>query len=138
MIDSCSTSITWNSGILPEKEFHGLLDRERERASRNQHPVSLVLVETLPVKESPERFMRMLRSMHERIRQVDAIGWFDQGRIGIILPYTTSEGAFRLVSDLSLYVKDPALPMRSQVFSFVSGEFLNNDNIKLESSGVSM
>jgi len=74
-------------GVRSREEFRKALARERAGSDRNEHGFSLLVFDggfagnTAGVRE----FARVLT---RRIRQNDEIGWFDQQRLGVRLPYT--------------------------------------------------
>ena len=80
-------------GINSRKEFYKIIDRERERANRNNHKVSLLVfnLESFP-DNSNERKLLIKNIIMEK-RKVDELGWYDKHSIGVILPYTSSRGA---------------------------------------------
>jgi hypothetical protein len=59
--------------------------------------VVLVNIDGLRNRSIGEEF---LHDVVRRIREIDLIGWFDPKSIGLILPYTSSAGARKLVDDI--------------------------------------
>ncbi len=110
--------------LLSRVQFRELLERERERASRNGHAVALVLIDTDGLQMSALRLRLIAETLNSRIRQVDEVGWFDDRRIGIILPYTTKEGALHLAEDLSQRFQRRGVDPSIEVYTFFSEEFL--------------
>lgn len=87
--------------IYAEKEFHRVLERERERANRNNHQFSLIVFDfELPVIDQAKTRI-FLKKIIRRLRIIDEIGWYGAKRIGIILPYTSKKGARQLTESLS-------------------------------------
>jgi len=43
---------------------------------------------------------QLLDNIKSTVREIDKIGWYDSRRIGILLPYTTGEGAYKMVEKL--------------------------------------
>jgi PleD family two-component response regulator len=41
-----------------------------------------------------------LQKVFHRVRRIDEIGWYGQNRIGIILPYTSAQGAQKFAESL--------------------------------------
>ncbi len=114
------------NGILPEVAFRRLVEHERERADRNQHQFSLVLFnsETFDTDNSITR--HIIGIIARRVRNVDELGWYDEKRLGIILPYTSTEGATRLIENLfdSLDTEIPK-PV-CDIFTYPSKKFTDN------------
>jgi hypothetical protein len=78
---------------LSEASFRRTLDFERERALRNDHEYSLVLLDLSSFIDNEEKVNHLIESIAQRIRVVDEFGWHDRKRIGVILPYTPKKGA---------------------------------------------
>jgi lipopolysaccharide/colanic/teichoic acid biosynthesis glycosyltransferase len=71
--------------------FSEILVRERSRAERSGRPVSLVVFELEGM--TAEEATDLLRTLIGTVRLTDEIGWFDESRIGAVLPDTPPEGA---------------------------------------------
>jgi hypothetical protein len=105
--------------LLPSgPEFLRLIDRERERANRNQHCVSLVLISLAELRGASQPVERIIRSIQTRIRRVDEVGWYDAGRLGILLPYTNRTGACRLTADIVERLGPTPSQFTTEVFTF--------------------
>jgi hypothetical protein len=76
-----------------ESEFREKLKIERSRTHRNSHEFSLILLKLEPLQLSQKKINMMLENIQSRIRDIDNIGWYDKQNIGIILPYTSAQGA---------------------------------------------
>lgn len=85
--------------LYPPGEFRRLIVKERDRAGRHNAPFSLVLIQT-EGRGRPETPGAAVAPILRRLRTVDEIGWFDDDRLGILLPYTTRAGALQLVECL--------------------------------------
>lgn len=86
--------------IFPEAEFRAILEQERARADRNDHQFSLVVFDIIQPTGKKVGTRRMMQKISGRIRSIDKIGWYDNQRIGIILPYTSGEGATKLAETI--------------------------------------
>jgi hypothetical protein len=86
--------------IYPEAEFRAILEQERARADRNDHQFSLIVFDIIQPTGKKVGTQRMMQKIFGRIRSIDKIGWFDNQRIGIILPYTSGEGAAKLAETI--------------------------------------
>jgi lipopolysaccharide/colanic/teichoic acid biosynthesis glycosyltransferase len=80
-------------------DFRTALTRERARADRTEHEFSVLVLEGQAVRNT-QLATDLIDTLSKRIRTVDEIGWFDKGRIGIILPDTKSNGAVKLAQDI--------------------------------------
>jgi hypothetical protein len=87
--------------IYSEKDFVQILERERERANRNNHSFSLVVFDLRFFHPFPSATNKLIKKITFRMRRIDEIGWYRQRQIGIILPYTNFQGAGRFVESLN-------------------------------------
>lgn len=86
--------------IHSQKEFVRVIERERERANRNKHHFSLIILE-LGLKDlKKDKTNIFISKIGKRIRIIDEIGWYGQNRVGVILPYTSSNGAREFIESL--------------------------------------
>ena len=86
--------------ICSEQDFRRILELERERADRNQHDFSLILLDTKVFNGNNEAIGKMTEKILRRMRKIDQIGWHDSDRIGILLPYTPFQGACELAEEI--------------------------------------
>ena len=86
--------------LCSEEEFIRIIENERARAERNDHCFSLVLFDTGAIGLKPGTIGQFVQRITRRIRQVDQIGWYDNQRIGLILPYTSNVGACQLAAHI--------------------------------------
>src|SRR5437867_1179661 len=84
------------TGVLSREDFHRALAQERARADRTEHQFSVVLLHGGGLQRSGAAG-DLIDKIANRIRVIDQIGWFDERRIGLILPNTSSNGARKLV-----------------------------------------
>ena len=87
------------AGVRSREEFRKALARERAGSDRNGHGFSLLVFDGGLVS-NPAAVREFARVFTRRIRQIDEIGWFDQQRLGVLLPYTSASGAKALALDL--------------------------------------
>jgi PleD family two-component response regulator len=91
-------------GLCNVESFHRALENERYRSDRSNHQYSLVVFE-LPFGEKiTDAFQSAIRQIRTRIRTVDGIGWYDEKRLGIILPYTPREGAKKIAEEICNFI----------------------------------
>ena len=86
--------------LRSEEEFIRIIENERARAERNDHCFSLILFDTVAIGLKPGTVRQFVQRITHRIRQVDQIGWYDNQRIGLILPYTSNVGACQLAAHI--------------------------------------
>jgi hypothetical protein len=80
-------------GINSRKDFYRIIERERERANRNNHQVSLVIFNLESFPGHGKESKQLIRNIIKEKRKIDELGWYQKYRVGVILPYTTSHGA---------------------------------------------
>ena len=74
-----------------EEDFQKKLTIEQKRSEYNDQEFSLIL---LNVNSSPRhKVNKLIKEIHSRIRTIDIIGKYDQECIGVIMPYTSENGA---------------------------------------------
>jgi len=80
-------------GINSRRDFFKIIGRERERANRNNHQVSLIVfnLESFPDNSSQRKLL--IRNIIREKREIDELGWYNKHSVGVILPYTSSNGA---------------------------------------------
>jgi hypothetical protein len=81
------------SGIHSRKEFYRIIERERERAGRNNHQVSMIVFNLELFPDNSQESRQLVKNIIKEKRSIDEIGWYDKTRVGVILPYTSSHGA---------------------------------------------
>jgi PleD family two-component response regulator len=98
------------NSIFSEDEFRSIIERERARADRTDQHFSLIILDLGFPDESHHATHHILQKVFRRVRRIDEIGWYGQNRIGIILPYTSAQGAQKfaesLCSSFSLTTKE--------------------------------
>jgi hypothetical protein len=96
--------------IASKNKFYKIIERERERVNRNGHDVSLVLFDLDMFIGNAKEKKSLINKINLNIRSVDEIGWYDEHRFGVILPYTSSYGArefsTRILQSLNLIMPD--------------------------------
>jgi hypothetical protein len=86
--------------LCSEESFHQVLEKERYRSDRSDHHYSLLVFSLYFENKKTAALQKAVRRIQERIRTVDTFGWYDEKRLGIILPYTTKEGAEKLAEEI--------------------------------------
>ena len=80
-------------GILSRKSFYKIIERERERANRNNHQVSLVVFNLESFPDDGKESKQLVENIIKEKRKIDEVGWYKKYNVGVILPYTSSHGA---------------------------------------------
>jgi lipopolysaccharide/colanic/teichoic acid biosynthesis glycosyltransferase len=98
-------------GLLPPASFHDLLRKERSRSNRDGSDFSLVLYNVRTEALDHRAVDLVARSIRERMRSIDQIGWFNEQSIGVLLPVTNLQGARRFANRVceSTKVRGPSL-----------------------------
>jgi lipopolysaccharide/colanic/teichoic acid biosynthesis glycosyltransferase len=87
--------------IIQSKEsFRASVIRERQRVDRNQHLFSLLIFTVGEQNSNGVIAQQLAHLLAERIRSTDEAGWFDDKHIGVILPYTCTDGAYKLAEEI--------------------------------------
>ena len=99
-----------HSNLASKKRFYKTIEREKERVNRNGHDVSMVLFDLTLFKGNSDERKNLIGKINHSIRSVDEIGWYDKHKVGVILPYTSSNGArefsARICRSLNLIMPD--------------------------------
>ncbi|RJP82036.1 MAG: GGDEF domain-containing protein [Desulfobacteraceae bacterium] len=77
-----------------EEAFHQKLKIECKRSAYNEQEFSLILLKLNAARSGQEkRIRKLIRKIHHWIRDIDIVGRYDTESIGVIMPYTSEEGA---------------------------------------------
>ncbi|MFI4860391.1 MAG: sugar transferase [Phycisphaerales bacterium JB063] len=74
-------------------QLNRMLERERARADRSGHELSLILLGLDSRKSTPDDLAKLIAVVERRCRITDDIGEFDRKTVFILLPDTVSQGA---------------------------------------------
>ena len=86
--------------IQSQESFRASIIHERQRVDRNQHILSLLLFTVGKQNTNGVIAQQLAHLLAERIRSTDEVGWFDNKRIGVILPDTCADGAYKLANEI--------------------------------------
>lgn len=90
--------------LLPAPHFLQRIREERNRSDRSGRPFSLVLI-PVPAAGQPEEeadlFYRAIQAFARTVRLSDIWGWYQEERIGLILPDTSKAQAWQVVDRLT-------------------------------------
>ncbi|MGA8753755.1 sugar transferase [Candidatus Deferrimicrobium sp.] len=86
--------------VYSSRDFSSIIHRERDRSDRTGQGFSLVIFEVGTGKNRSDSVRNLVPILTHRVRSTDAVGWFEDGRIGVILPHTTTESAWKFVANV--------------------------------------
>ena len=81
-------------------EFASILHRERDRADRTGQEFSMAVFEVGNGMRKTHAARNLVPILTHQIRSTDAIGWLADGRIGVVLPHTRPENAWKFVANV--------------------------------------
>jgi lipopolysaccharide/colanic/teichoic acid biosynthesis glycosyltransferase len=110
--------------LLPQKHFENALRRERLRADRNSTRFSLLTL-TFGRRDGATIFDAAAEVLESRIRATDLPGWHKDRTMGIVLPDTEAEGAWKLADDLRQLMEAKGISPRFSVYAYPT--FSGND-----------
>ena len=114
---------TGHRGLRCREIFQVILDRERSRADRNNHELSLLIFALCDVRNE-KRVAALLRALKTRARTIDRFGWFNDGQIGVILPNTNHKGAAKFAHDVcEMTIDRKSVPPDFKVYTYPSSWF---------------
>ena len=127
MFISLTKIVSWDGGrvktkgVCSNQKFLESIDTERLRSDRSGLEFSLI---TLDIRQlSVEKQIgHIVNAINRRIRKIDSVGWCDNHLIGILLPYTSRKGAYKLSEDLYELIKSvsPNLYLRVHTYPLAS------------------
>ena len=106
-----------------KEAFQRAVEKERYRSDRSNQTYSLLILSLAIKSEADERIHQAIAMIRERIRTIDEIGWYEENQLGIILPFTSMEGADRLADEICGIVTahlEPAECIACELFSYDS------------------
>jgi PleD family two-component response regulator len=86
--------------IYERSEFHKQIELERNRVLRNNHQFSLIIFRFNENNDKIFIIEHLAQKISKRVRQIDQIGWYDNNRLGLLLPDTASAGAQVIANDI--------------------------------------
>jgi hypothetical protein len=106
--------------IYSRREFRESIDRECERIVRYHSRFSLAIFEVGSRYENSTSIHRFVRTIHQRFRNTDEIGWYRQSQIGVMMPLTPLEGAWQLAGQISNSCSSFTAPPPFTIYSYPS------------------
>ncbi len=113
--------------IRPASEFQRLLDRERSRCDRTGEEFSVVIFTPSDPRTRSDVLHHLARSLSRRLRRTDDAGWMGVDRLGVLLPCTLAQGAWKVADGTCLgFPAGLPLPV-CEVYSYPSGPWQGGD-----------
>lgn len=106
--------------ICSHADFFSLIEFERSRSHRVQKPFSVILIDIDQQNDYLINVELIVNDILKRIRKIDQLGWYDNNRIGILLPNTDHNGANVIIEDLTKKIDDKRIKIRFDTFSYPS------------------
>jgi lipopolysaccharide/colanic/teichoic acid biosynthesis glycosyltransferase len=106
--------------LSSRRQFQASLRRERLRADRNLTQLSLVTLSLGRRSGDLKSFSIIADVLEARVRGTDEAGWFAKRTIGIILPDTPVDGAWKLVDDLRSLLAKRGISPQFSVYAYPS------------------
>jgi lipopolysaccharide/colanic/teichoic acid biosynthesis glycosyltransferase len=86
--------------LLDEEAFRIEAARERVRTDRAGSPLAILVIELPDDRSSARDFLYLSRLLARRLRITDTAGFLTDRRVGVLLPDTSSAGAWKVASDI--------------------------------------
>ncbi len=106
--------------IYSADDFYEVLERERARADRSNQCFSLVVFNVGLPGTNGDNARRVVSILASRVRVSDEIGWFDKRCIGVILPDTSAEGAWKLADEVCQEINGTTQTSFCSVYTYPS------------------
>ena len=107
-------------------EFASILNRERDRADRTGQEFSLAVFEVGNGKRKTHAARDLVPILTQRMRSTDAIGRLADGRIGVVLPHTRPECAWKFIANVRK-VYNGSAPPECVVYAYPSSWLPGDD-----------
>lgn len=101
------------------EDFRDILERERARAERTGQEFSVVVFDARRQNGAGVACLKDLaHALASRVRASDEIGWFSDTSIGVALPATSAEGAWKFADDVSTRADSSAPSLDRTVYTY--------------------
>lgn len=109
-------SVPSSEFVVGSDELRRLVLRERARSDRTGSSLSLILVDGGGDRALEDQLDTWASGISNRVRCTDAVGWYDNRTIGIVLTETDHEGALIVIRQLRSHLPADAGKARWRVF----------------------
>jgi lipopolysaccharide/colanic/teichoic acid biosynthesis glycosyltransferase len=86
--------------ILTPEQMNIAIHRESARADRNTGEFALVLFRVRSRERGALSTARLAKTVLNRVRATDDVGWYDENHLGVLLPDTAANGAWRFADQI--------------------------------------
>jgi lipopolysaccharide/colanic/teichoic acid biosynthesis glycosyltransferase len=104
--------------MYPPAIFQALLRHERSRSDRDGSEFSLVVLNVTEMNPGDRGIHQIVRTIQEKMRSIDEVGWLDAQSIGILLPVTKAAGGHGFAHRLSEAIPTPPSPVPWTVYTY--------------------
>lgn len=111
------------------KKMQRILILQRALADRHGREFSLVAF-SLPDSESCEADVcRLASALLGRCRSTDVVGWLSENQIGVVLPFTSGEAAWKFADNACKIMAETSIHQKCNVYTYPS-DWLQKDGCK--------
>ena len=106
--------------IYSAEEFRAILERERARADHDSYEFSLAIFHAESMDSGHTNVRGLSCVITQRMRYTDKVGWFNRRCIGLLLPGTSADGAWKLAHEISKSISQKASPPACMIYTYPS------------------
>ena len=86
--------------MLTAEQMNIAIHRETARADRSGGEFALVLFRVRKKDHTALSTVRLAKTVLGRVRATDDVGWYDENHLGVLLPDTSANGAWRFADQV--------------------------------------
>lgn len=86
--------------VFPVDDFQRIVSIERCRVNRNGGSFALIVFNLEKSQFKNHLLLKLAKGIQDRARISDQLGWYDHGRLALMLPETSARGAQTFIADL--------------------------------------
>lgn len=106
--------------LYSREVFLALVEHERRRADRTGEGFSVVSFDVRRAGSDGHVFRRLYDTLRERVRSTDAVGWFDEGWLGVLLVDTPARNAGFFIRDVFERLGDAGRTLACRTYAYPS------------------
>ena len=106
--------------LQTQSDLKNIILRERARSDRHNHEFSIIVIDIEKFDQNNGVLDHFVQLLGSRLRMIDEVGWYDQNKIAIVLPYTTSEDAVQVAEDVTKIINSDIPAHFSKILSYPS------------------
>jgi len=125
--------------ILTPEQMNIAIHRESARADRNTGEFALVLFRVRSRERGALSTARLAKTVLNRVRATDDVGWYDDDHLGVLLPDTAATGAWRFADQICALASRKAPRPLLSVYCYPTkwfGDDETHDSLTIPRSGV--